>query len=78
MNMKNVTIYDNGSCFMVCVDGLMTCGFSSLGGAWNHIAWMYRVATQEFTVGKSKIPVKEWLKNGIKYGYLEENAGFEQ
>lgn len=30
MNMKNITIYDNGSCFMVCVDGLMTCGFSSL------------------------------------------------
>ena len=74
--MKDVTVFDNGSCFMVCVDGLMTCGFNSLGGAWEHIAWMYRVAMQEFTVGK--IPVKKWLENGIKYGWLEKDSGFHQ
>lgn len=78
MDENNVTIYDNGTCFMVCVNGLITCGFKSLGGAWNHIAWMYKVASQNFTVGKKKIPVKEWLENGIKYGYLEENVGLHQ
>lgn len=76
--MMNVTVYDNGACFMVCVNGLMTCGFSSLGQAWNHIAWMHRVASQKFTVGKNEVPVEEWLENGIKSGFLEKDAGFHQ
>ena len=75
---NNVTVRDNGICFMVCVNGLMICRFNSLGSAWNYIAWLHRVVHQNFTVGEKKIPVKEWLENGIKYGYLEENVGLHQ
>ena len=73
---NNVKVIDNGSAFCVSMNGITVSAHNSLGGAWNHIAWMYRVASQNFTVGDKKIPVKEWLENGIKFGWLEENAGF--
>ena len=59
----NVTIFDNGAGFMVRVNGFSVCHFRSLGDAWRHIKWMYEVESQEFTVGKNKIPVKEWIKH---------------
>ena len=75
--MSNVTIKDNGSAYIIMVDGLIVSAHNSLGNAWRHIAWMYRVATQQFTVTPKKIPVKEWLNRMIERGYLEERAGFD-
>lgn len=69
--MNNVTIYDNGAAFMVCVNGLMVKACSSLGNAWRHIEWMYKIAQQKFTVGKSKTPVKEWLDGMQRAGYID-------
>ena len=76
--MMKVKIYDNGAAFCVTVNGLIVEAFSTLGAAWNHIAWMYRVASQQFVVGDKEIPVKDWLESGIKYGYLEEDAGYRK
>lgn len=69
--MGNIRIMDNGSAFLVCLDGLITSTHSSLGDAWRHIEWMYAVASQRFTVGEQEIPVKEWLQNMHKAGYLD-------
>ena len=69
--MMNVTISDNGACYMVSVNGLAVQGFNTLGGAWQHIEWMYRVASQRFTVGKNKTPVLDWLKAMNTNGYLD-------
>lgn len=70
--LANVTIYDNGACFMIQVNGLQVKGCNSLGEAWRHIEWMHRVASQQFTVGKNKIPVVEWIESGRKLGFLED------
>ena len=70
--MTNITIYDNGAAFMICADGTIVIGFNSLGNAWRHIVWMYRVASQKFTVGKSKTPVLEWMKKMYDAGYLDD------
>ena len=69
--MMNVTIQDNGGAYVVSVNGLVTSAHSSLGNAWRHIEWMYRVASQRFTVGKNEIPVIEWLEGMHKAGYLD-------
>lgn len=68
--MQNVRIHDNGAAFLVTVDGLITSAHSSLGDAWRHIEWMYRIACQDFTVGISKTPAFEWVTNMHKQGYL--------
>lgn len=69
--MQNITIYDNGSGYAIMVDGLIIKVESSLGNAWRHIKWMYEVASQQFTVGKNKIPVKEWIDGATKLGFLD-------
>jgi hypothetical protein len=69
--MANVKVVDNGAAFLVTVDGLVTSAHNSLGGAWRHIEWMYAVASQRFTVGDSKTPVKEWINGMHKAGYLD-------
>lgn len=74
--MPNVTIYDNGAAFCICVNGLIATTKNSLGGAWNHIKWMYEVASQEFTVGKDKTPVKEWIRKMMEIGYLEKEKHY--
>lgn len=56
---------------MIVVDGLQVCGFNSLGGAWEHIRWMYEVATQKFTVGDSEMPVVVWLSRMARAGYMD-------
>ena len=76
--MANVDIWDNGACFMVTVDGLCVEGFSTLGLAWNHIAWMHRVASQEFTCGKKAVPVREWLEHMVAIGFMESDAGYHK
>lgn len=69
--LMNVTIHDNGACFMVCVNGLAVQGFNTLAGAWRHIDWMYRVATQRFTVGENKTPVLDWIRGMNASGFMD-------
>lgn len=76
--MMKVKVYDNGAAFCVTVNGLIVEAYNSLAGAWNHIAWMYRVASQQFVVGDKEVPVKEWIETGIKMGFFEENIGFKK
>lgn len=68
----NITVYDNGAAYMVEVDGLIVKACSSLGDAWRHIQWMFEVASQEFTVGQKRVPVRQWLVGMMKAGYLDE------
>lgn len=70
--MNNVRILDNGAAFCVTVNGLIVSHHSSLGGAWEHIRWMYAVASQRFTVGKSETPVTEWLRNMVDSGFMDD------
>ena len=77
--MKNkVRVCDNGTAFCVTVNGIIVDAFNTLGAAWNRIAWMYRVAQQDFVVGDNEIPAKEWLEIGIKNHFLDEDAGFKK
>lgn len=69
--MQNVRVMDNGAAFLVTVDGLIASAHSTLGGAWRQIEWMYAVASQRFTVGESKTPVREWVNNMHRLGYLD-------
>ena len=73
--MQNVDIHDNGAAFCITVDGLIVDAKSSLGDAWRHIKWMHQVASQQFTVGKKKTPVKQWIDDMIKFGYLDKHDG---
>jgi hypothetical protein len=67
----NVEIKDNTAAFLVTVNGLIVAHFDTLGGAWGHIVWMYRIASQNFTVGKKRVPVVEWIEHMVAVGYLE-------
>lgn len=69
--MMNAGIYDNGAAFCVTVNGMIVEAKNTLGDAWRHIQWMYEVASQEFTVGESETPVKEWIVGMMKNGYLD-------
>ena len=71
MKMMNVRIIDNGSAYVVSVNGLITSAHNSLGNAWKHIEWMHRVASQKFTVGEKEVPVTEWIAGMRKAGYLD-------
>lgn len=68
----NVRIHDNGSAFCIMVNGLIVEAKNSLGDAWRHIQWMYEIASQDFTVGEKKIPVRQWLEGMMKAGYIDE------
>ena len=74
--MKNITIYDNGSAYMIQCDGLIVTYKNSLGDAWRHIKWMYEVASQEFTVGMEKIPVKQWIRKMMEIGFLDKEKPY--
>lgn len=69
--MANITIADNGAAYLILTDGLITSAHRSLGDAWRHIEWMYAVASQKFTVGPAKRPVKNWIDGMQKAGYLD-------
>lgn len=66
-----VRIHDNGAGYCICVNGLIVLVCDSLGNAWHHIEWMYRVAKQDFTVGKNQVPVVVWIEGMKKAGYLD-------
>lgn len=70
-HMANVKIHDNGAGFCIMVDGFCVHAENSLGGAWRHIEWMYRIATQHFTVGDNKTPVETWIARMHAAGCLE-------
>ena len=72
----NVSIDDNGTAFLVVIKNdtnpwVVVGAFNSLGNAWSHFRWMYRIECQEFTVGKKKIPVTDWIEGMTKAGYLD-------
>lgn len=72
----NVRIEDNGATYLIVVNAgteqRFVVGYkSSLGDAWRHIEWMYRIECQEFTVGKKEIPVVDWIDGMKKAGYLD-------
>lgn len=69
--MMNVRIHDNGAAFLVRVNGLTVAHFNTLGNAWRHIDWMYAVESQNFTVGQYEIPVKVWLHEMKRSGFLD-------
>jgi hypothetical protein len=69
--IPNVTIYDNGAAYCICVNGIIAHTCNSLGNAWRHIEWMYKIAQQKFTVGEKEEPVTEWLKRMKMYGYMD-------
>lgn len=70
-DIPNVTICDNGACFMIQVDGLQVKSCLTLGDAWNYIVWMYKVVNQKFTVGKKEIPVSEWIDLMKKLSFID-------
>lgn len=77
-NMKNynVSIEDNGASFLIVINKgteqrFVVASFSTLGEAWKHIEWMYRIECQLFTVGKKQVLVTEWILEMHKAGYLE-------
>ena len=76
MKDYNVCIEDNGAAFLVVINKgtqqrFVTAAFATLGGAWRHIEWMYKIECQLFTVGKKHILVTDWVDGMKKVGYLE-------
>lgn len=76
--MPNVTVHDNGAAYCICVNGLIVCTKSSLGDAWRHIKWMYEVASQQFTVGREKMPVRQWIQRMMKQGYMDTERHYTE
>ena len=68
--MQNIKIHDNGAAFMIMVDGMIVMHFQTLANAWDHIKWMHEVATQDFTVGDKRIPVRDWIAGMKTAGYI--------
>ena len=72
----NVRVEDNGSSYLLVLNKgteqrLVIGSCVSLGQAWEQIQWLYRIETQEFTVGEKKIPVTDWIDGMKKAGYLD-------
>lgn len=74
--MMNVRVDDNGSAFILVVSNgseqrFVISAHSTLMKAWEQIKWMYEIETQEFTVGKKEIPVRQWIENMTAAGIWE-------
>ena len=72
----NVSIDDNGAGFLVVInkgtsERFVVGAFNTLGEAWKHIEWMYKIESQDFTVGEKEIHVTEWIEGMKKAGYLD-------
>lgn len=72
----NVSINDNGAGFLVVINNgtperFVVGAFNTLEKTWKHIEWMYKIESQEFTVGKKGIPATEWINGMKKAGYLD-------
>ena len=76
MKNYNVTVEDNGAAFEIVINAgseqrFVVAAFNTLGAAWEHIAWMYKIEQQLFTVGKKRVVVTEWIEGMRKAGYIE-------
>lgn len=76
MKNYNVTVEDNGAAFEVVINAgteqrFVIATFSTLGGAWAHIVWMYTIEQQLFTVGKKRVIVTQWITGMRQAGYIE-------
>lgn len=72
----NVNIEDNGAGYLVVIgkgteQRFVIGAFSTLGRAWEHIEFLYKIESQEFTVGDKMIPVSEWVDGMKKVGFLD-------
>ena len=72
----NVSIDDNDADFLVVInkgtsERFVVCAFNTLGEAWRHIEWMYRIESQEFTVGNMEVLVTKWIDGMKQAGYLD-------
>lgn len=72
----NVSIDDNGASFLIVINKgtdnrFVVATFNTLGEAWKYIEWLYKIETQEFTVGDKNIPIEQWIEGMRKAGYLE-------
>ena len=72
-----VSVEDNGSAFLVVVNGrgddrLVVGADCSLGDAWRRIKWMYEIESQEFFVrcDQKKLPVSEWIEMMKDVGFF--------
>ena len=73
MELMNISIYDNGAAFLIRVNGLTVSAHNSLADAWRHIIWMYRIESQNFTVGKNAVPVTQWIEGMKLAGYIDDD-----
>ena len=76
MKDYNVTVEDNGAAFEIVINAgseqrFVVAAFNTLGAAWEHIVWMYKIEQQLFTVGKKHVVVTEWIAGMRKAGYIE-------
>lgn len=76
MKDYNVTVEDNGAAFEIVINAgseerFVVAAFNTLGAAWEHIAWMYAIEQQLFTVSKKRVVVTEWIAGMRKAGYIE-------
>lgn len=76
MKNYNVAIEDNGAAFEIVINAgseqrFVVAAFNTLGAAWEHIVWMYKIEQQLFTVGKKRVVVTEWIAGMRKAGYIE-------
>lgn len=72
----NVSIEDNGATYLIVInkgtEQRFVVGYeNSLGNAWRKIEWMYKIESQEFTVGNKNVPVTQWIEGMKKAGYLD-------
>lgn len=76
MKNYNVTVEDNGAAFEIVINAgseqrFVVAAFNTLGAAWEHIVWMYKIEQQLFTVGKKRVVVTEWISGMRQAGYIE-------
>lgn len=72
----NISVDDNGAAFLLVINKgtdqrFVIDAFNTLGKAWEKIKFLYRIESQEFTVGKKNIPVAQWVEGMEKAGYID-------
>ena len=76
VKIYNIDIEDNGAGFLVVINKrsenrlVISCERTLLA-AWEKIVWLYEIESQEFTVGRRNIPVKEWIEMMKKLDYID-------
>lgn len=73
--IDNVRISRSGPFYLIVLNGTVVAAYENVEDAYHHIVWMHKTFSQKFTVGANAIPVHEWMTEGIRLGFLPENAG---